>query len=133
MTIAEPVTIIEVIRKRPGLNVNELLKELIGNRHCLELLRFFVMHPNGRFSRLAVFHGIDENGSRPEFEKALAILTNAGVVKTSDENGTYYYLLTRDEPTRHLVLNLAEFDWHQWQKLDHYYVADRRISTGKAI
>jgi hypothetical protein len=126
MTIAEPTTIVEDTKKQPVLNANLFLKELIGNRHCLGLLRFFVVHPNGRFSKLAIVHGLDENGNRPDFEKALAILENAGVIKTSTENSTCYYLLTRDEPTRHLVLNLAEFDWHQWQKLDHYYVADRR-------
>jgi hypothetical protein len=126
VTIAEPLTIIEVTKKQPRLNVNQFLKEIIGNRNCLGLLRFFVVHPNGRFSKLAVVHGIDDNGSRPEFEKALTILIDAGVIKTCAENGTCYYLLTQDEPTRHLVLNLAEFDWYQWQRLDHYYVAERQ-------
>ncbi len=127
MTIAEPITIIEVTKKPPRPNATQLMKELISNRYCLGLLRFFVVHPNGRFSKLAVVHALDENGTRPEIEKDLERLVNDGVIKMSNENGTCFYLLTRDEPTRHLVLNLAEFDWRQWQRLDHYYVADRRI------
>lgn len=127
MTIAEPITIIEVTRKQPRPNASQLMKELISNRYCLGLLRFFVVHPNGRFSKLAIVHALDENGTMPEIERDLEKLVNEGVIKTSVENGTCLYLLTRDEPTRHLILNLAEFDWRQWQRLDHYYVADRRI------
>jgi hypothetical protein len=127
MTIAERPIIIEVTRKQYRPNASQLMKELITNRYCLGLLRFFVVHPNGRFSELAIVHALDENGTRPEIERDLQKLVNEGVIKTSNENGTCYYLLTRDEPTRHLVLNLAEFDWRQWQRLDHYYVADRRI------
>jgi hypothetical protein len=127
VTITEPVTIAEVNNQQPSPNANLLLQELIGNRLCLGLLRFFVIHPNGRFSKLAIYHALDENGTRSEIESTMAMLVNAGVIKPSTENGTCYYLLTRDEPIRHLVLNLAEFDWHQWQRLDHYYVADRRI------
>ena len=127
MTIAERPVIIEVTRREYKPNANQLLKGIISNRYCLGLLRFFVVHPNGRFSKLAVVHALDENGTVPEIEKDLDKLTNDGVINMSIENGTCYYMLTRDEPTRHLVLNLAEFDWRQWQRLDHYYVADRRI------
>ena len=127
MTIAERVTFVEVTKREPRLNASQLMKELISNRHCLGLLRFFVVHPNGRFSKLAIVHGLDENGTRPQVEMSLNTLISQGVIKTSNENSTCYYQLTRDEPTRHLVLNLAEFDWRQWQRLDHYYVADRRI------
>jgi hypothetical protein len=128
MTIAERPIVIEVTRReynRP--NANQLLKELISNRYCQGLLRFFVVHPNGRFSKLAIIHALDENGTRPEIERDLVKLVSDGVLNTSTTNGTCYYMLTSDEPTRHLVLNLAEFDWRQWQRLDHYYIADRRI------
>jgi hypothetical protein len=126
VTGTETVTTVELDNQQSGLNANLLLKELIGNQHCLGLVRFFVVHPNGRFSKLAVIHALDENGTRRQIESALEMLVNVGVIKMSIVNDTCYYLLTRDEPTRHLVLNLAEFDWHQWQQLDHYYVADRR-------
>ena len=127
MTIAERPITIEVTRREYRPNAHQLLKELISNRYCQGLLRFFVVHPNGRFSKLAVIHALDENGTRPEIERDLEKLVGDGVLKTSVEHGTCYYMLTRDEPTRHLVLNLAEFDWRQWQRLDHYYIADRRI------
>jgi hypothetical protein len=129
MTITEAVPIVEVKKKAFKPNTSQLLNEFISNQHCLELLRFFVVHPNGRFSKLAIIHAIDENSSKPEIEKALENLVNDGVVITNTLNNVCYYLLTQDEPTRHLVLNLAEFDWSQWQRLDHYYVADRRISA----
>jgi hypothetical protein len=127
MTIAERITSIEITARAPRLNANQLMRELIGNRYCLGLLRFFVVHPNGRFNKLAIIHALDECGTRPEIEKDLAGLVDDGVIKASVENGVIYYTLTTEEPTRHLVLNLAEFDWCQWQRLDHYYVADRRI------
>jgi hypothetical protein len=127
MTIAERIPTIEIARKSPRLNANQLMRELIGNRYCQGLLRFFVVHPNGRFNKLAILHALDEDGTRPEVERDLAELVDDGVVKMMVENGACYYSLTCDEPTRHLVLNLAEFDWYQWQRLDHYYVADRRI------
>jgi hypothetical protein len=128
MTIAERPIVIEVIKRDYKLNPNQLLKELIGNRYCLGMLRFFVVHPSGRFSKLAIIHALDENGTKPEIESDLEKLVNDGVVvKTNTENNSCFYMLTQDEPTRHLVLNLAEFDWRQWQRLDHYYIADRRI------
>jgi hypothetical protein len=127
MTIAERPIIIEVTRRQPRPSASQLMKELISNRYCLGLLRFFVVHPNGRFSKLAIVHALDEDGTRPEIERDLEKLENDGIIKTSIENSTCYYQLTRDEPTRHLIMNLAEFDWRQWQRLDHYYVADRRI------
>jgi hypothetical protein len=127
MTVAEHPAVIEVKRRENRPSANQLLKELISNRYCLGLLRFFVIHPNGRFSKLAVIHALDEEGTMPEIEKDLDNLAGDGVIKKSIENGTCYYMLTREEPTRHLVLNLAEFDWQQWQRLDHYYIADRRI------
>jgi hypothetical protein len=120
MTIAEKTPSTEVAEKQPELNADLFLKGLIGNRQCLGLLRFFVVHPSGRFSKLAVVHALDENGTRREVENALESLINGGIVKTSVENGTCYYLLTRDEPARHLVLSLAEFDWQQWQRLSQY-------------
>ena len=126
MTIADTVEY-KIENRVPRLNASQLLKEVITNRYCLALLRFFVVHPNSRFNELAILHALDENGTRPDTEDALAKLVRHGVVKTCTVAGICYYGLTTDEPTRHLVLNLAEFDWHQFQRLEHYYVADRRI------
>ena len=126
MTITDSV-IYDVNRRASRPSANHLLQEVITNRYCLALLRFFVVHPNGRFNELAIIHALDEGGTRPQVEESLVKLVEDGVVKTSTENSSCYYQLTNDEPTRHLVLNLAEFDWHQFQRLEHYYVADRRM------
>jgi hypothetical protein len=128
MTVADTINY-NITRRTSGPNTNHLLKEIITSRYCLALLRFFVVHPNGRFSQLAIIHALDDSGTRPEIETALEKLVGDGVVKTSIENGLCYYLLTNNEPTRHLILNLAEFDWHQFQRLEHYYVADRRLTA----
>jgi len=109
------MTIIEVIKKKSRPDVKGLMKNLIGNRSALGLVRFFASHPNGRFSKLAIVHAIDEEDSRPETEKALEQLLIEGLLKTCTENGVCYYLLTRDEPARRVVLTTAELDWRQWQ------------------
>ncbi len=127
MTITQPVKATETARKKASLDASQLMKEFISDRNCQNLMRFFVAHPNGRFSKLAIVHGIDDCGSRLGVERVLSQLVKEGVLLASVENKTAYYMLTRDEPTRQLVLNLAGFDWHQWRKPDHYYVADRRL------
>jgi hypothetical protein len=108
-------TIIEASKDKSQLYMNQLMKKLVSNRCCLGLLRFFVEHPNGRFSKLAVVHAIDEAGSRLELEKALSQLVEESILKTSVENTVGFYMLTQDEPVRSLVLNLALFNWREWQ------------------
>lgn len=126
MTIAEAV-VCDVTKRvlRPG--TNRLLKEVITNKHYLALLRFFVMHPSGRFAYSIVIQAMDDDGTQIEIEDTLDMLVSDGVVNTSIENGICYYQLTHEEPTRHLVINLAEFDWYQFQRLEHYYVAERQV------
>ena len=128
MTITEvrPVTAITAVTVTKRPSGAELMKQFMSNRCCQGLLRFFVEHPNGRFSKLAVVHAVYECGNRPQIEEALDELIKEDVVRMTIENNTIYYQLTRDEPTRQLVLHLSAFDWRQWQRLDHYYVADRR-------
>lgn len=109
------MTVIEVIKKKSRPGLGQIMKNQVSNRYCLSLLRFFMAHPNGRFSRLAIIHAIDEDGSRLGVEKALEQLVSEGILKTDTENHICYYLLTGNEPMRQLVLNMAEFDWRQWQ------------------
>jgi hypothetical protein len=127
MTLTEVRPVIELTGTSTRPSGAQLMKEFISNRCSQGLLRFFVVHPNGRFSKLAVVHGIFDSGTRPEIEIALGKMIADSVVDMTIENTTVYYSLTRDEPTRQLVLNLAKFDWRQWQSLDQYYVADRRM------
>ena len=92
-----------------------LVKKLINNRCCLMLLRFFVAHPNGRFSKLAIVHAIDDNNSKTEVEKALRQMVDEGILMINIENDVSFYLLTREEPIRQSILEMAEFDWRHWQ------------------
>jgi len=100
--------------------MGQLMKKLVGNRCCLGLLRFFAAHPNGRFSKLAVIHAMDEDDNRPRIENAIEQMIDEGIIKTSDEKNITYYMLTKDEAMRKLVINVALFDWRDWQMvLEH--------------
>ncbi|OGO43686.1 MAG: hypothetical protein A2Z05_01105 [Chloroflexi bacterium RBG_16_60_22] len=109
------MNITEVIENRPATVTGSLMKKFISNRCSLGLLRFFVAHPNSRFSKLAIVHAIDETGSRLEVEKALDQLENEGILKHNTESNTCFFCLTREEPKRRMILELAGFDWRQWQ------------------
>ena len=104
-----------VTRQNTQPCLGQLVKKLINNRCCLMLLRFFVAHPNGRFSKLAVVHALDETERRRAIEGAMEDLVSVGVLKTGMENSVSCYRLTHDEPVRGIVLRTAELDWHQWQ------------------
>ena len=100
--------------------MGQLMKKLVGNRCCLGLLRFFAAHPNGRFSKLAVIHAMDEDDNRPRIENAIEQMIEDGIIKSSDEKDITYYMLTKDEAMRKLVINVALFDWRDWQMvLEH--------------
>jgi hypothetical protein len=95
--------------------IEQLMKKLIINRSCLGLLRFFAAHPNGRFSRLAVIHAIDDDCTGWEMEQALEEMVRERILNVNRDSGTTFYMLTQEEPLRRLVLNMAIFDWRDWQ------------------
>ena len=114
------MTIVEATKQKNHSYLGQLMKKLIANRCCLALLRFFVAHPHGRFSKLAIVHTIDDEGNRPEVEKALTQMVGEGIVQTSTENDISFFRLTHDEPVRRVILEMAEFDWRHWQMvLEH--------------
>lgn len=114
------MTIIEVNKVKSHSYMGQLMKKLVGNRCCLGLLRFFAAHPNGRFSKLAVIHALDEDDNRPCIENAIEQMIEEGIIKTSEEKDVIYYTLTREEAMRKLVINVALFDWRDWQMvLEH--------------
>ncbi len=114
------MTIIEVNKVKSHSYMGQLMKKLVSNRCCLGLLRFFAAHPNGRFSKLAVIHALDEDDNRPSIENAIEQMIEEGIIKTSEENDVTYYLLTKEEAMRKLVINVALFDWRDWQMvLEH--------------
>jgi hypothetical protein len=114
------MTIIEVTKVKSHSYMGQLMKKLVSNRCCLGLLRFFAAHPNGRFSKLAVIHALDEDDNRPRIENAIEQMIQEGIIKVSDEKDVTYYMLTKDEAMRKLVINVALFDWRDWQMvLEH--------------
>jgi hypothetical protein len=114
------MTIIEVTKVKGQSYMGQLMKRLVGNRCCLGLLRFFAAHPNGRFSKLAVIHALDEDDNRPRIENAIEQMIEEGIINSSDEKENTYYMLTKDEVMRKLVINMALFDWRDWQMvLEH--------------
>jgi hypothetical protein len=114
------MTIIEAIREKNQPSPGKLMKKLISNRRCLELLRFFAAHPEGRFSRLAINYAVDNGHGQWEVEDALAQLVNEGVLQIVIENGISFHRLTREESVRRVVLEMAEFDWRHWQLVLEY-------------
>ena len=109
------MTIIEITKSKSPSYMGQLMKKFLSNRCCLGLLRFFAAHPNGRFSKLAIVHAIDEAGSRLEVERALEQMVDEGIIKTCNENSVSFYTLTKEETMRRLVLNMSLFDWRDWQ------------------
>jgi len=107
--------IAEATKQKNQTCLGPVVKKLIGNRCCLALLRFFVTHPNGRFSKLAIVHAIDDCNSRLEIEKDLAQMVDDGVLNINIENDISFYLLTREESARGIIMEMAEFDWRHWQ------------------
>ena len=96
--------------------LTQFIREYTGDQYCLvELLRFLGRHPNTRFSRLVIIHAL--NSRRLYTEKALKHLVSNGVVRTYVENNVPLYSLTEEESWRNWALDLAKFDWGQWQSL----------------
>ena len=114
------MTIIEVPKVKSRSFLGELMKKLVGNRCCLELLRFLAAHPDGKFSKLAIIHALDEDDNRQNIEKAIYQMMDEGIIKITADQDVLVYMLTRDEAMRKLVINMALFDWRDWQMvLEH--------------
>ncbi len=109
------MTIAEVAKQKYQPCLGPIMKKLISNRCCLALLRFFIAHPNGRFSKLAIVHAIDDSNSRTEIEKDLGQMVTEGILNLNIENDISFYLLTREESVRRTILEMGEFDWRHWQ------------------
>ncbi len=91
------------------------IKEYADDQYCLlELLRFLGRHPNTRYSRLVIVHAM--NSRKLYTERAIRYLVAKGVLRAHvAENTAPSYSLTEEEPLRSIALDLARFDWCQWQ------------------
>jgi hypothetical protein len=108
-------TIIEVSKDKSPSYMGHLMNKFVSSRCSVGLLRFFAAHPNGRFSKLAIVHAIDEAGGRWEIEQSLEQMIEESLLKTSIDNGICFYSLTKEEALRRLVLNMSLFELRDWQ------------------
>ena len=104
-----------VIKNDNRSYIEPMMKKFVRNHSCLGLLRFFASHPNGRFSKLAVVHAIDDECNRLEMDQALEEMVAEKILDIVRENSIVYYTLTKEEVLRRLVLNMALFEWRDWQ------------------
>jgi hypothetical protein len=108
-------TITERTKQKTQMKPGKLMKSFISDHSCLSLLRFFIWHPNGRFSKLAIIHAVDDSNSRQEIEQALKRMVEEGVLMMNIENDVNFYWLTRESVMRDTIMEMAEFDWRHWQ------------------
>lgn len=95
--------------------LGQFTKQYVDSYHCLELLRFFGGYPHAQFSELAVVYALNLNRERLRIKEVLRQLVDKGLLRISVFNNISLYSLTEDESLCRLALNIAKFDWHQWQ------------------
>ncbi len=78
-----------------------------------ELLLFWGMHPNAKFSGFAICYAVDCN--KLDTKRALKDMVEAGLLDTHIYNGVSLYSLTKNEERRRPVLELASLGWDQWR------------------
>ena len=101
-------------------NLCHFLQKYGDNRVKRELLLFWGKHPNATFAKFALCYAVDCSGL--QVEQALKEHTEAGIVeKYPNERGLCFYSLTSDEAKRQQVIQLADFDWSQWNFMLRYY------------
>jgi hypothetical protein len=42
-------------------------------------------------------------------------MADEGILKTVNDNSNTFYMLTKEESMRRLILNMALLDWRDWQ------------------
>jgi hypothetical protein len=124
-----------VIDSAVEIGLSGFLDRYGNTRAKQELLLFWVLHPNARFSRLAVLSAME--CSRLDVEKALASLIDDNLLDVCSENGQTTYSLTTNEDIRRMVSLLNTLDWSQRQNMftRTQHVADtcNLISGGEGI
>ena len=87
--------------------VTSVLKEDVKR----ELLLFWGMHPNAKFSKSIIIYILDCN--KRELETVLQAMVEAGLVETHIQNGVALYSLTTNEERRRPILEFARrnYDW----------------------
>lgn len=98
------------------------LEEHGNNRVKRELLAFWGMHPEARFSSYVICFALD--CGKLEMNRALREMLDAGLIDNHTHNGLSLYSLTKNEEKRQTVLKLAALTWDQWN------IVIRRIEQG---
>ena len=96
---------------RIGLDV--FLERYGDTRAKQEVLLFWALHPNARFSRLAVLSAVE--CSRLEAERALTCMVKNELLNMHSDSGSTIYSLNQSENIRQMLAQLGALDWGQRQ------------------
>jgi hypothetical protein len=94
-----------------GTGLSVFLDKCGDTRAKQELLLFWALHPNARFSRLAVLSALE--CSKLDAERALAYMVDIELVNKHSDSGLITYSLTLSEKIRQMLVQLDALDWHQ--------------------
>ena len=103
------------------------LEEHGNNRVKRELLLFWGMHPNAKFSRFAICYAVDSN--KLDMKMALRDMVEAKLLDTHIYNGVTLYSLTTNEDRRRPLLALAALGWNRWQLMLRRMEEGDRVAT----
>ena len=98
-----------------GDNMFCFLQKFGDNWVKRELLLFWIMHPNTRFSRKAI--GYSLTSSNLDLEGTLRTMVDEGLIDRHISNGVTLYSLTSNKERRQLIMKLADLGWHRWQPM----------------
>lgn len=93
-------------------NLYHFLEKHGNNQVKRELLLFWGMHPNAKFSRLAICCATDSN--KLDVKTALGAMVEEGLLDAHIHNGVTLYSLTTNDEKRRPLLELATLGWNRW-------------------
>ena len=94
-----------------GAGLNAFVDKCGDTRAKQELLLFWALHPDARFSRLAVLSAME--CSKLDAERALAYMVDIELVNKHSDSGSTTYSLTLSEKLRQMLAQLNALDWRQ--------------------
>ena len=95
------------------IDLDVFLERYGDTRAKQEAILFWALHPNARFSRLAVLSAME--CSKLDAERALAHMVNNELVNMRSDNGLTIYSLTPSENIRQMLAQFSALDWAQRQ------------------
>jgi hypothetical protein len=98
-----------------GVGIDTFIDRCGDTRAKQELLLFWALHPDARFSRLAILSALE--CSKLDAEKALTYMVDIELVNTHSDRGVTTYSLTLSEKIRQMLAQLNTLDWGQRYKI----------------